>query len=66
MPRVSTATLNTFKDVIRSRELSQATLEEIQIALQKQGIKDYKTVTIRRIAQLAGAVEYTNCISAEG
>ena len=40
--------LNTSKGVIRSRELSLATLEEIKIALGKQEVIDYKNVSIRR------------------
>ena len=42
------ASLDTSKSVIRSRELSLATPEEIEMALQKQGVKEYKKITIRR------------------
>ena len=42
------ARLNTSKGVIRSRELSLTTPEEIEMALQKQGVKEYKRITIQR------------------
>ena len=42
------AKLNTSKGVVRSKELSLATLEEIETAFKKQGIKEYRRVTIRR------------------
>ena len=42
------ARLNTSKGIIRSRELSLATPEEIEMALQKSGVKEYKRITIRR------------------
>ena len=68
--------LNSSKGVVRSKEWSLATLEEIEMAFKKKGIKEYRRVTIRRndktiqthtyIAQSAGAVEYTDCFSAEG
>ena len=40
--------LNTSKGVVRSKELSLATPEEIEMAFKKQGIKEYRRVTIRR------------------
>ena len=42
------AKLNTSKGVVRSKELSLATLEEIETAFKKLGIKEYRRVTIRR------------------
>ena len=39
---------NTSNGVVRSKELSQATLEEIKMTFKKQGIKEYRRVTIRR------------------
>ncbi len=42
------AKLNTFKGVMRSKELSLATPEEIETSFKKQGIKEYRRVTIRR------------------
>ena len=42
------AKLDTSKGVVRSKELSQATQEEIEMASKKQGIKEYRWVTIRR------------------
>ena len=42
------AKLNISKSVIRSRAFSQAIPEELETALQKQEVKDYKSVTIRR------------------
>ena len=40
--------LNTSKGIVRSKELSLATLEEIETAFKKQGIKEHRRVTIRR------------------
>ena len=42
------AKLNTFKGIVRSKELSLATPEEIETAFKKYGIKEYRGVTIRR------------------
>ena len=42
------AQLNTSKGIVRSKELSLATPEEIETAFKKQGIKEYRRVTIRR------------------
>ena len=42
------AKLNTSKGVVRSKELSLAKLEEIETAFKKQGIKEFRRVTIRR------------------
>ena len=42
------AKLNTSKSVVRSKELSLATLVEIEMAFRKQEIKEYRRVTIRR------------------
>ena len=42
------AKLNTSKGVVRTKELSLATLEEIETAFKKQGIKEYRRVTIHR------------------
>ena len=42
------AKLNTPKGIVRSKEQSQATAEEIETAFKKQGIKEYRRVTIRR------------------
>ena len=42
------AKLKTSKGVIRGRELPLATTEEIEMAFKKQGVKEYKRVTIRR------------------
>ena len=39
------AKLNTSKGVVRSKELSLATPEEIETAFKKQGIKEYRMVT---------------------
>ena len=41
------AKLNTSKGVVRSKELSLASLEEIETASKKQGIKEYRRVTTR-------------------
>ena len=40
--------LNTSKGVVRSKELSLTTPEEIEMAFKKQGIKKYRRVTIHR------------------
>ena len=40
--------LNTSKGIVRSKELSLATPEEIEMAFKKQGIKEYRRVTICR------------------
>ena len=40
--------LNTSKRVIRSRELSLATLEEIRAELEKKEVKNYKRITTRQ------------------
>lgn len=40
--------LNTLKGVIRSKELSLATPEEISSALGGQGVSDYRRISIRR------------------
>ena len=40
--------LNTLQGVIKSRELSLATAEEITAALGKQGITEYKRIIIRK------------------
>ena len=37
---------NTSNGIVRSKELSQATLEEIKMTFKKQGIKEYRRVTI--------------------
>ena len=42
------AKLSTSKGVVRSKELSLATPEEIETAFKKQGIKEYRRVTICR------------------
>ena len=42
------AKLNTSKGVVRSEELSLATPEEIEMAFKKQGIKEYRRLTICR------------------
>ena len=42
------AKLNTSEGVLRSREYSLETPEENKTALQKQEVKEYKRVTIRR------------------
>ena len=42
------AKLNTSKGVVRSKELSLAMPEEIEMAFKKQGIKEYTRITIRR------------------
>ena len=42
------AKLNTSKGIVRNKELSLATPEEIETAFKKQGIKEYRRVTIRR------------------
>ena len=42
------AKLNTSKGVVRSKELSLATPEEIEMAFKTQGIKEYRRVTTRR------------------
>ena len=42
------AKLNTSKGVVRSKKLSLAISEEIETAFKKQGIKEYRGVTIRR------------------
>ena len=42
------AKLNTSKGVVKSKELSLATLEEIKMAFKKQGIKECRRVTIRQ------------------
>ena len=42
------AKLNSSKGVVRSKELSLATQEEIKTAFKKQGIKEYRRATIRR------------------
>ena len=44
----SHAKLNTSKSIVKSKELLLATLEEIEAAFKKQGIKEYRKVTIRR------------------
>ena len=40
--------LNTSNGIVRSKELSLATLEETETAFNKQGIKEYRRVTIRQ------------------
>ena len=40
--------LNTLKGVIKSRELSLVTTEEIRAALEKQGVTDYRRITVRK------------------
>ena len=40
--------LNTSKGIVRSKKLSFATPEEIETAFKKQGIKEYRRVTIRQ------------------
>ena len=42
------AKLNTSKGVVRSKELSLATPEEIETAFKKQGNKEHKRVTIHQ------------------
>ena len=42
----SHAKSNTFKGVVKSKELSLATPEEIETAFKKQGINEYRKVTI--------------------
>ena len=42
------AKLNTSRGIVRSKELSLVTLEEIETAFKKQGIKEYRRVTIHR------------------
>ena len=42
------AKLNTSKGVVRSKELSLPTPGEIETAFKKQGIKEFRRVTIRR------------------
>ena len=42
----SQAKSNTSNGVVRSKEQSQATLEEIKMTFKKQGIKEYRRVTI--------------------
>ena len=42
------AKLNTSKGVVRSKELSLATPEEIEMAFKKQGVKEYRRVPIHR------------------
>ena len=42
------AKLNTSKGIVRSKELSLATPEEIEMVFKKQGIKEYRRVTICR------------------
>ncbi len=42
------AKLNTSKGIVRSKELSLATLEKIETAFKKQGIKEYRMFIIRR------------------
>ena len=39
---------NTSNGIVRSKELSLATLEEIETTFKKQGIKEYRRVTIRQ------------------
>ena len=42
------AELNTSKGIVRSKELSIATSEEIETAFKKQGINEYRRVSIRQ------------------
>ena len=41
--------LNTLKGIFRNRDLLLSTLKEVKSAFGKQGVTDYKRVTIRRV-----------------
>ena len=47
MSCLSTCQIKYFNGIERSKELSLATLEEIETTFKKQGIKEYRRVTIR-------------------
>ena len=53
------AKLNTSKGIVRSKELSLATTEEIETAFKKQGMKEYRRVTIRQNDETIQTHTYT-------